>query len=161
MNKHEIRRQIRKRPPGGNESGLGWVGGRVRRRAGPGRAGRLSGELTLTGLLLLLFIGAGSSGRQPTSPLSPHSEAAAIELPLDGPGPELCYTGTLFYWNLVSAELAAEVPVTAGRKCNGMLPVRNHGRGRWRLTCECGENAEKFTKEEEEDENGSSIGAGR
>ena len=100
--------------------GLGseWGGG-----PGPGRAGRLGGELTLTDFfffsLLLFFTGAGSSGRQLTSPLPPNSEAPARELPLDGPAPEPCFTGTLLYWNLVSSELDAEVPcVTAGRKCN-------------------------------------------
>ena len=100
--------------------GLGseWGGG-----PGPGRAGRLGGERTLTDFfffsLLLFFTAAGSSGRQPTSPLPPNSEAPARELPLDGPAPEPCLTGTLLYWNLVSSELDAEVPcVTAGRKCN-------------------------------------------
>ena len=67
--------------------------------------------------LLLFFTGAGSSGRQLTSPLPPNSEAPARELPLDGPAPEPCFTGTLLYWNLVSSELDAEVPCVTVPVC--------------------------------------------
>lgn len=67
--------------------------------------------------------------------------------------------------NLGSPELKAEVPfLTTGRNSPGTLPVRKHGRGRAGLTWGYREKAEKFPKEEKEDEKGSqgcSIGAGR
>lgn len=67
------------------------------------------------------------------------------------PTSESCFTGTLFYCNLVSSELAKLLRCYCRtHKRNGTLWLGNHGRGRWRLTCEYGEKAENSLREEEE-----------